>query len=75
MLKDEFLANTNHELRTPLTAIIAFTEMLLDESTGKLNVLQKDYLGEIADSGKELLGRINGFLDLSKIVALKDRFI
>lgn len=71
LFKDEFLANTNHELRTPLTAIIAFTEMLLDESTGKLNALQKDYLGEISDSGKELLGRINGFLDLSKIAAGK----
>lgn len=71
LLKDEFLANTNHELRTPLTAIIAFTEMLLDEDTGKLNELQKDYLGEISDSSKELLGRINGFLDLSKIAAGK----
>lgn len=70
-LKDEFLANTNHELRTPLSAIIAFTEMLLDESTGKLNEVQKDYLNEISDSSKELLGRINGFLDLSKIAAGK----
>jgi len=70
-LKDEFLANTNHELRTPLTAIIAFTEMMLDESTGKLNNLQKDYLNEINDSSNELLGRINGFLDLSKIAAGK----
>lgn len=70
-LKDEFLANTNHELRTPLTAIVAFTELLMDENTGKLNDLQKDYLNEINDSGKELLGRINGFLDLSKIAAGK----
>ncbi|MDD4334096.1 MAG: MASE3 domain-containing protein [Desulfotomaculaceae bacterium] len=70
-LKDEFLANTNHELRTPLSAIIAFTEILLDECTGTLNEMQKDYLGEISDSGKELLGRINGFLDLSKIAAGK----
>lgn len=70
-LKDEFLANTNHELRTPLAAIIAFTEMLLDERNGTLNELQKDYLNEINDSGRELLGRINGFLDLSKIAAGK----
>lgn len=70
-LKDEFLANTNHELRSPLAAIIAFTELMMDENTGKLNDLQKDYLNEINDSGKELLGRINGFLDLSKIAAGK----
>jgi len=70
-LKDEFLANTNHELRSPLTAVIAFTELLLEESTGKLNDLQRDYVLEINDSGRELLGRINGFLDLSKIAAGK----
>lgn len=70
-LKDEFLANTNHELRSPLTAIIAFTELLQDENTGKLNDLQRDYVNEINDSGKELLSRINGFLDLSKIAAGK----
>ena len=66
-LKDEFLANTNHELRTPLSAIIAFTELLMDPSAGELNNLQMDYLKEINDSSKELLNRINGFLDLSKI--------
>jgi len=70
-LKDEFLANTSHELRTPLAAIIAFTELILDESNGKLNEVQKDFLNEIKDSGKELLERINNFLDLSKITAGK----
>lgn len=71
LLKDEFLANTNHELRTPLAAIIAFTELLMDPDAGKLNHLQRDYVNEINDSGKELLARINGFLDLSKIAAGK----
>lgn len=70
-LKDEFLANTNHELRTPLSAIIAFMELLLDENTGKLNVTQRDFLNEINDSSKELLVRINGLLDLSRITAGK----
>lgn len=70
-LKDEFLANTNHEMRTPLSAIIAFTELLLDDRTGKLNEVQKDYLNEINDSSRELLNRINCFLDLSKIAAGK----
>jgi signal transduction histidine kinase len=70
-IKDEFLANTSHELRSPLTAVIAFTELLMDESSGELNDLQRDYVHEINDSGRELLGMINGFLDLSKIAAGK----
>ncbi|MCL6638687.1 MAG: hypothetical protein K6T80_03280 [Firmicutes bacterium] len=70
-LKDEFLANTNHEMRTPLTAIIAFTELLMDDRYGKLNDVQKDFVNEINDSGKELLEHINSLLDLSKISAGK----
>jgi signal transduction histidine kinase len=70
-LKDEFLANTNHELRSPLSSIIAFTELLMDVRTGSINELQRDYIHEINDSSKELFGRINGFLDLSKIAAGK----
>jgi len=70
-LKDEFLANAGHELRTPLAAVIAFTELLKEESVGKLNDLQRDYLNEISESGRELMDRINGFLDLSKIAAGK----
>ena len=70
-LKDEFLANTNHELRTPLAAIIAFIELMFDESNGKLNKIQRDFLNEINDSARELLERINSFLDLSKITAGK----
>ena len=66
-MKSDFLANTNHELRTPLTAIIAFTELLMDESTGPLNPVQRDYLNEISESGLRLLVDINNLLDHSKV--------
>lgn len=68
-LKTDFLANTSHELRTPLTAIIAFTELLMDEETGPLNEIQKDYLSEINESGLKLLTELNNLLDLTKIEA------
>ncbi|MCL4439802.1 MAG: ATP-binding protein [Firmicutes bacterium] len=71
-LKNDFLANTNHELRTPLSAVVAFTELLLDEvNTGRLNDLQRDYLKEINDSSRELMGRIKGLLELSGILGGK----
>lgn len=70
--KNDFLANTNHELRSPLSAIVAFTELLLDqENTGKLNDLQKDYLKEINDSSRVLLNKINGLLYLSGVLGGK----
>lgn len=68
-IKNEFLANISHELRTPLNAIIGFSEVLLEEIFGELNLKQKDYVSDIHVSGIHLLGMINEILDISKIEA------
>jgi len=70
--KSEFLANMSHELRTPLNAIIGFSEGLLDRiDRHPLNDHQKDRIGKVLDSGRHLLGLINGVLDIAKIEAGK----
>jgi signal transduction histidine kinase len=69
--KSDFLANMSHELRTPLNAIIGFSEVLMDGLAGDLSAKQKDYCGEIFNSGQHLLALINDILDLSKIEAGK----
>jgi PAS domain S-box-containing protein len=66
-LKTEFLANMSHELRTPLNGIIGFSEFLIDEKPGPLNAKQKEYLGDVLNSGQHLLQLINDVLDLSKV--------
>jgi PAS domain S-box-containing protein len=68
-LKSEFLANMSHELRTPLNGIIGFSEFLHDEKPGKLNPKQKEYLGDVLNSGRHLLQLINDVLDLAKVEA------
>ena len=68
-LKQEFIATTSHELRTPLTAILGFSNILLQEFFGDLNLKQKDYLERIHTSGRHLLELINDILDLSRIEA------
>jgi signal transduction histidine kinase len=59
----------SHELRTPLNAIIGFSDVMLSGMTGKLEEKQKEFVGDIRDSGKHLLNLINDILDLSKIEA------
>ena len=68
-LKQEFIATTSHELRTPLTAILGFSNVLLQEFFGELNLKQKDYVDRIHGSGQHLLDLINDILDLSRLEA------
>lgn len=68
-MKSEFLATMSHELRTPLNGIIGFSELLIDEKPGPVNVKQKEYLDLILGSGRHLLQLINDVLDLSKVEA------
>ncbi len=72
--KSEFLANMSHELRTPLNAIIGFSQLLHDGIVGKLDARQTEFIGDILDSGKHLLGLINDILDLAKVESGKLEF-
>jgi len=69
--KNRFLANMSHELRTPLNGIIGFAEFLSDGKPGVLNAKQREYLGDILNSGRHLLQLINDVLDLAKVEAGK----
>jgi PAS domain S-box-containing protein len=70
--KSAFLAQMSHEIRTPMSAILAFTELLIDDATGgAAHPRTLDYLGTIKRNGELLLGIINNILDFSKIEADK----
>ena len=64
--KSQFLATMTHELRTPLNAIIGFSEVL--QATPRQSEVP-GYASYIRDAGNQLLGMLNGVLDLARIEA------
>jgi PAS domain S-box-containing protein len=67
-LEKDFIANISHEIRTPMNAILGMARLALQT---RLDIRQKDYLGNIVQSGQHLLSIINDILDFSKIGAGK----
>ncbi|MGQ7791000.1 ATP-binding protein [Faunimonas sp. B44] len=68
-LKSEFIQHVSYELRSPLTSIIGFAEMISNETVGKLNEGQREYMDHIASSSSALLTIINDILDLATVDA------
>jgi PAS domain S-box-containing protein len=73
-LKSLFLANMSHELRTPLNAIIGFSDLLHSGAVPAGSAKNREFLGHISTSGRQLLQLINDILDLSKVEAGKVEF-
>lgn len=67
--KSEFLTNMSHELRTPLHAIIGFSELINDQTDGRIGDNYVAWAADILASGRHLLDVINRVLELSKIEA------
>ncbi len=64
--KTEFIANMGHDIRTPLTGIIGMSHILEEEL--KLPE-EKEHAEIIHASGEQLLGLLNGVLDLITVDA------
>lgn len=61
------MAQISHEIRTPLNGIKGFGELLLDESIGELNDMQKKYLTKMLDNTDKLTAIIERVLDWAKL--------
>jgi signal transduction histidine kinase len=63
---ESFSYTVSHDLRSPLRAISGFSDILVMESSDKLNDEEKGYLKNIQDSSIEMSNLIDGLLTLSR---------
>ncbi len=69
-LKSVFLGTISHELRTPLNAIIGYADVLCCQIFGPLGSPRNaEYVRDIRDSGRKLLGAVNDLIEIARIEA------
>ncbi len=68
--KTDFIANMSHDIRTPLSGIVGMSQLLMTELT---NLKFKQYAQWIQDSGQQLLGLLNGILDVVFVEQMNER--
>jgi signal transduction histidine kinase len=52
--KSDFLARMSHDMRSPLSKIMGFTEIMREGIAGPLTEVQKEYLGDVYESARQL---------------------
>lgn len=68
-MKDEFISMASHELKTPITVIQGYTTMILDDTTGQLQINDKvrESLKMMNESSDRLRSLIEDLLNVSRI--------
>ncbi len=69
---DDFTYIVSHDLKEPLRGVKAFTKLLIEEFSGKMDKEGKEYLDTISDSSTRMTRLIEDLLNLSRIGRIKN---
>ena len=65
-LKEDFVATLTHDLKVPIVAESNMLEFLINGTFGEINDKQRDVLGKMKSSNKELIDLVHMLLDTYK---------
>jgi len=63
--KDSFIASVSQELRTPVTSVLAYTELLFNESIGPLTSTQRKLLDRIRVNSEQMTTLIGHLVEMT----------
>ena len=69
---DDFTYIVSHDLKEPLRGVKAFSKLLIEDYSGKLDDEGKEYLKTISDSSARMTRLIEDLLNLSRIGRIKN---
>jgi light-regulated signal transduction histidine kinase (bacteriophytochrome) len=64
---EAFAYTVAHDLRAPLRSIASFSDAILEDCPGQLDVVGQDYLKRIVGGAQRMAGLIEGILTLSRV--------
>ena len=65
--RDEFLASLAQELRTPMTSILGYTDLLMSDSVGQLEGIQRKFLQRVQANIERMVGMLNDLIGVTAI--------
>jgi signal transduction histidine kinase len=65
--RDEFLASLAQELRTPMTSILGYTDLLMNESVGALEGIQRKFLQRVQANIERMEAMLNDLIGVTAI--------
>lgn len=65
--KADVLAAFSHDMRTPLQAVNGYTQLLLEQIAGPLNIKQREYLQRIQQAQDRVTGFVDRVLTLARL--------
>lgn len=69
---DDFTYIVSHDLKEPLRGVKAFTKLLMEEYSGKVDKEGKEYLKTISESSSRMTNLIEDLLNLSRIGRIRN---